>query len=57
MPDTGHSLEEGDFPGIGSGALLALLFILCLVPFLRRIASSVRKEHHEPEALIGGIVC
>lgn len=22
MPDTGHSLEEGDFPDIGSGYLL-----------------------------------
>jgi len=28
MPDTGHSLEEGDFPGIGSGALLGWVFIL-----------------------------
>lgn len=25
MPDTGHSLEEGDFPGIGSGVLLGIL--------------------------------
>ena len=22
MPDTGHGLEEGDFPGIGIGGLL-----------------------------------
>ncbi len=27
MPDTGHSLEEGDFPGIGSGGLLGSLLL------------------------------
>ena len=28
MPDAGHSLEEGDFPGIGSGGLFGLCFLL-----------------------------
>jgi hypothetical protein len=27
MPDTGHSVEEGDFPGTGSGGLLGRFFI------------------------------
>ena len=31
MPDTGHSLEEGDFPGIGSGALFGRLFFMVKV--------------------------
>jgi hypothetical protein len=26
MPDTGHSLEEGDFPGNGSGVWLGILY-------------------------------